>query len=170
MPHACPGERLHDLFREVFALRDLLAMGMDAVHEYAGLRTPQVRAAGLLDRPGGATVPDMAASLGLSRQGVQVVCNELRDMGLVAFEDNPRHKRSKRAVLTAEGRARLHAVRKNEARAIEALLPDLDGAAVADALTLLRSIRAALASLPDNTRDGCATPARGASRHRPACE
>ncbi len=149
MPQPCPGERLHDLFREVFALRDVLAMGMDAVHEYAGLRTPQVRTADLLDRLGGATVPEMAAALGLTRQGVQVVCNELRDMGLVDFVDNPRHKRSKRAVLTDAGRDRLRAVRKNEARFIASLLPDIDGDAVDAALSLLRNIRASLLAHPE---------------------
>ncbi|QLA17371.1 MarR family winged helix-turn-helix transcriptional regulator [Desulfolutivibrio sulfoxidireducens] len=167
MPHPCPGERLHDLFREVFALRDVLALGMDAVHELAGLRTPQVRTVGLLDRLGGATVPDMAAALGLSRQGVQVVCNELRDMGLVAFVDNPRHKRSKRAVLTDAGRNRLQSVRQNEARTIEALLPDVDGIAVSDALSLLRNIRAALLALAEKDPSRADLPQRIASATSP---
>jgi DNA-binding MarR family transcriptional regulator len=154
MTNVCPGERLHDLFREVFALRDLLALGMDAVHERSGLRTPQVRVADLLGRLDSATVPDMAAALGLSRQCVQVVCNELRDMGLAAFVDNPRHKRSKRLVLTDAGRDRLAAVRKNEAAIITGLLPDCDGVAVGDALSLLRTIRLALLDLSEKAPEG----------------
>jgi DNA-binding MarR family transcriptional regulator len=168
MTTACPGERLHDLFREVFALRDLLTLGMDAVHERSGLRTPQVRVADLLGRLDSATVPDLAADLGLSRQCVQVVCNELRDMGLAAFVDNPRHKRSKRMVLTHAGRDRLAAVRKNEAAIITGLLPDCDGVAVGDALSLLRSIRIALLDRWANDGgEGCPFPS-SPPRHHPA--
>lgn len=53
--------------------------------------------------PGAVTVPQIARNLGLSRQAVQRVANDLRDAGLIVFEDNPHHKRAKLVQLTETG-------------------------------------------------------------------
>ncbi len=136
------GERLHALFREVFALHAALNEEMDAVHERAGMRTPQVRVATVLsDMGGGGTVPDVAAALQVSRQFVQTVCNELQAQGILEFVDNPRHRRSKLARLTATGRDTLHRTKRQEARIIEQLLPGIDARAVQQGVELLGDIR-----------------------------
>lgn len=49
------------------------------------------------------TVPQIARNLGLSRQAVQRVANDLRDAGLISFDDNPDHKRAKLVRLTPSG-------------------------------------------------------------------
>jgi DNA-binding MarR family transcriptional regulator len=49
------------------------------------------------------TVARIARSLDLTRQSVQRTANELANAGLVAFEDNPNHKRAKQLVMTADG-------------------------------------------------------------------
>jgi DNA-binding MarR family transcriptional regulator len=134
------GEQLHDLFHEVFALRDALSEVMDDVHERAGLRTAQCRIADALDRLGPAPVPQVAASLGVSRQFVQTVCNELEAMGLAQFSDSPRHKRSKLVSLTEKGRRILDRSGRAEAAIIEKALPDVDAAKVTGAAALLRGI------------------------------
>jgi DNA-binding MarR family transcriptional regulator len=134
------GEQLHDLFHEVFALHDALSEVMDEVHEQAGLRTAQCRIADELERLGPASVPEVAASLGVSRQFVQTVCNGLRSMGLVEFKDSPRHKRSKLVSLTSKGRHTLERAGRAEAAIIEKALPDVDAAKLADAAALLRGI------------------------------
>ena len=120
-----PGEALHDFFYDLFALQAALSDKMDGVHEAAGWHTPQVRVAEMLHRRDTATVPDIAAQLRLSRQGVQTVCNELAAMGAVAYIDNPRHKRSKLMHLTAMGQDKLAQFRKREGAIIESLLPTL---------------------------------------------
>jgi DNA-binding MarR family transcriptional regulator len=140
-PKSADGERLHALFREVFALHAALSEEMDAVHERAGMRTSQVRVASALDRMGAATVPDVAAALKVSRQFVQTVCNELLAQGILEFEDNPRHRRSKLARLTATGRDVLYRTKRQEARIIEQLLPGIDARAVEQAVDLLSGIR-----------------------------
>ena len=53
----------------------------------------------------GATVPDIARVLGLQRQGVQRIADELVADGLGRYVDNPRHKRSKLFVVTDLGDA-----------------------------------------------------------------
>lgn len=58
----------------------------------------------LLDGP--RTVPEIAGRLGLQRQSVQRVVNELHADGLVEFAANPDHSRS-RLVATSEGGAKM---------------------------------------------------------------
>lgn len=52
---------------------------------------------------GSMTVPAVARRLGLSRQAVQRVVDDLVEAGLVRLEPNPGHARSPLATLTAEG-------------------------------------------------------------------
>jgi hypothetical protein len=46
------------------------------------------------------TVPQIARNLGLSRQAVQRVANDLNTADLIIFDDNPHHKRAKLIRLT----------------------------------------------------------------------
>jgi DNA-binding MarR family transcriptional regulator len=50
------------------------------------------------------TVPDAARELGVTRQGVQRITDELVADGLAQFLHNPRHQRSPLVQLTARGR------------------------------------------------------------------
>jgi len=52
------------------------------------------------------TVPQIAQMRPTSRQRMQRLADELAAEGLVAFVDNPRHRRSKLATLTRKGGAR----------------------------------------------------------------
>ena len=61
---------------------------------------------------GGATVPQIARALGLHRQGVQRIADDLVLDGLASYTDNPRHSRSKRLVVTVHGQASLRAIRR----------------------------------------------------------
>ena len=118
-----PGAELHALFQEVFALQATLAGVMDRVHQEAGVTTPQHKVIRSLERLGSATVPDVAARLGVSRQFVQTICNELDARGWLAFRNNPRHKRSKLMELTPAGREAFCRARQNEDAIIERRLP-----------------------------------------------
>ena len=50
-------------------------------------------------------VAQLARDIGVSRQAVQRLANELAGEGIVAFRPNPHHKRAQLVVLTARGRA-----------------------------------------------------------------
>jgi DNA-binding MarR family transcriptional regulator len=134
------GNLLHDLFREVFALHAALSGIMDRVHEKAGLSTAQHKIMHALDHRGQATVPDLAAHLGVSRQFVQKVCNDLLSRGFLVFGENPRHKRSKLASLTQQGRMAFRNSRQRENIIIEQALPGIDSDRVSDAKELLAHI------------------------------
>jgi len=141
------GKEIHDLFREIFQLHGALARIMDRVHEQAGLSTPQLKIMRTLGREGPATVPDIAALLGVSRQFVQTVCNELHGRNFLGFSNNPRHKRSRLVNLTDQGRAAFHQARKNEHAFIERAMPGLNPVRVADTCELLATIRKAVQQL-----------------------
>ena len=138
------GEVLHELFKEVFALQAVLSRLMDRVHEKAGLSTPQRRVMQILKHLGPATVPDIAARLGVTRQSIQVVCNDLLSHGFIEFRANPRHKRSKLAALTANGNRAYDMAQQNEYAAIEHILGQIDADAAEGARQLLAQIRIAL--------------------------
>lgn len=135
------GDDLHELFHEVFLLHAALSAVMDEVHEQAGLRTSQCKVADVLERAGPASVPEVAARLGVSRQFVQTVCNEFEESGLIEFKDSPRHKRSKLVALTEKGRRTLARAWRSEAAIIEKALPEIDAKTTSEATTLLATIR-----------------------------
>lgn len=60
------------------------------------------------------TVPALARARPVARQHIQVLINELLDMGLVETIANPAHKRSPLARLTAAGKRRFEEIRDAE--------------------------------------------------------
>jgi len=143
------GEALHDLFREVFELQAALSSIMDRVHEKAGLSTSQHKIMRALSHNGPSTVPDTAAVLGVSRQFVQTVCNDLLSRGFIEFADNPRHKRSKLAALTESGLIAFRQARQKENEIIEKALPGIDSDKATEARTLLECVRKAVQNIPN---------------------
>ena len=143
------GQVLHDLFREIFELQSALARVMDTVHEKTGLSTSQHKIIRTLNHLGPATVPDMAALLGVSRQFVQTVCNNMYSIGLIEFKDNPRHKRSKLVLLTEPGRIAFRKARQKENMIIEHALPNIEQRQAKEAYDLLKRIREIVDRLSD---------------------
>ncbi len=68
------------------------------------------------------SVPAIASRYQVSRQHVQVTANELKERGLLRFEDNPQHKRSALLRLSHLGRRNFEAIRKNESQDVDQLL------------------------------------------------
>ena len=86
------------------------------------------------------TVPAMAERLGLTRQSVQRVVNELESKGLVSFVDNPRHRRSPLVAMTEEGnRLNTRLFQRSSASRHRALLAA--GVTVAELETAQHTIR-----------------------------
>lgn len=77
----------------------------------------------------GATVPDIARKLGLQRQSVQRVADELVRAGLARYDENPRHRRSPLLATTAAGTATLatiQAMHRGWVEEIEAAAGEVD--------------------------------------------
>ena len=71
------------------------------------------------------TVPQIARSRPVSRQGIQKLANEMVKEGLIEFIDNPAHKKSKLLRITAKGEELFQDLTKQNAQAAEFLAQEL---------------------------------------------
>jgi DNA-binding MarR family transcriptional regulator len=95
-----------ELILEVFRLNGALIASGDALVADLGLTSARWQVLGaiaLQDKP--APVVRLAENMGLTRQSVQRVTDDLADAGLVNFAENPNHRRAKLVKLTRQGEA-----------------------------------------------------------------
>ena len=115
--HTDAGARLTDLILQVFELNGALLEAGNALVRDIGLTSARWQVLGAVAMTGTPlSVAQIARRMGLSRQAVQRVVNDLYTAGLVDFADNPDHKRAVLVVLTEAGRA---AYQQAEARQID---------------------------------------------------
>lgn len=89
----------------VFRLNGALIAAGDALVQPLGLTSARWQVMGAIMRTeDGLPAAQIARDMGLARQSVQRLLDEMGAAGLVAFAPNPRHKRAKLARLTAHGR------------------------------------------------------------------
>ncbi len=139
--HTAVGARLTDLILETFRLNGaLLAAGDDLVRDL-GLTSARWQVLGALALEGRPlTVAQIGRRMGISRQAVQRLVNDLVREGHLAFEDNPDHRRSRLTALTSKGR---NAYDKADARQIDwvnALGTGLAARDVAAAVSVLKTV------------------------------
>ena len=106
---------LTSLILEVFRLNGQLLMQGDRLTEPLGLTSARWQVLGSLelsDHP--ISVAQAARRMGLTRQAVQRVANDLEMLGFTRFENNPDHARAKLIVPTAKGRKALELIEKRQ--------------------------------------------------------
>ncbi|KIZ41473.1 MULTISPECIES: MarR family transcriptional regulator [Rhodopseudomonas] len=92
------------LVLEVFRLNGALIRSGDELVAPLGLSSARWQVLGsIVHGEGRLSVAALADNMGLARQSVQRVVNELEQDGLVGFAPNPAHKRAKLVVMTARG-------------------------------------------------------------------
>ena len=99
------GEAVTELILEVFRLNGRLLVAGDRLVSRLGLTSARWQVLGavaLAER--GEPVAWIARAMGLNRQGVQRIVNELVAEGYVGLEPNPHHRRASLVVLTEKGR------------------------------------------------------------------
>ena len=95
------GEAVTALILDVFRLNGRLLLAGDRLVSELGLTSARWQILGAIayaDRP--ESVAWHARTMGVHRQGVQRIVNELNRDGIVDFEPNPHHKRAHLVVLT----------------------------------------------------------------------
>jgi DNA-binding MarR family transcriptional regulator len=91
---------------EIFRLNGALIRFGDALVKPLGLTSARWQVLGSIAHGrGGFSVARLADNMGLARQSVQRIVDELAEAGLVAFAPNPAHKRAKLVAMTARGEA-----------------------------------------------------------------
>ncbi|MBV9510989.1 MAG: MarR family transcriptional regulator [Caulobacteraceae bacterium] len=140
-----PGELLIDLIDEIIRGRTRLP-GAAAFHdrvELQGLAGTVLTAVVLGEKP---TVPQIGRSLGYPRQTIQRQADLLVELGLVEFVENPDHKRARRLVATAEGRAAQHAAGQRSRIWADQFCANISAENLAITVETLRAIRMQLES------------------------
>src|SRR3954452_3847674 len=141
------GEALSALVVRVFRLNGQLAAAGDALARPAGQTTArwQVLAA-VEDEP--MSVAQIARVLGLARQSVQRVADALEASNLVAYRDNPNHRRARLVEPTSTGRATLQAIQAERAPGANALAAAIGERDLVRANQLLDRVLEAMSARP----------------------
>lgn len=106
--------RVTDLILEVFRLNGRLLAAGDRLVGDLGLSSARWQVLGAIN-VGPLTVAQIGRAMGLTRQAVQRVVNELEADGIVELVDNPEHRRARLVRLTPEGRNRLDEATRRQA-------------------------------------------------------
>jgi DNA-binding MarR family transcriptional regulator len=139
------GEAITDLVLETFRLNGRLLAAGDALVSDLGLTSARWQVLGTVAMsPVPLPVAHIARNMGLSRQGVQRIANELKAEGIVRFSLNPHHQRAKLVLLTAKGQSLYEAAAARQSPWASALADGLSVRKIEAATKLLRIVRSRL--------------------------
>ncbi len=136
------GEELTSLILEVFRLNGALLMNGDRLVAELGLTSARWQVLGTIAyaiQP--APVAWHARKMGVSRQGVQRIINEMEEEGILEFQPNPHHKRAQLVVLTSKGNKLFEAAHNLQAPWANAIADDLKLKDIKIAKDLVQQIR-----------------------------
>src|SRR3954454_12542902 len=105
-PRSREGDAVSELTVLVFRLNGMLAAAGDALAQPNGQTSARWRVLAAVEHTP-LSVAQIARAWSFARQSVQRVADLLEQDGLVAYDDNPDHRRAKLVRLTASGRAAL---------------------------------------------------------------
>ncbi|MCE9685471.1 MarR family transcriptional regulator [Shewanella sp. AS16] len=141
MERSPEGQLFTDIILEVFKLSGLLATAGDRLTRDQQMSSARWKVLGALARsPSPMTVSQIAQSMGQSRQGVQRIANELLELGVLVFEENPLHKKAKLLVLTAKGFEVLQQIEAKQIPWANACAQGMDVTEMTQALAMLRKL------------------------------
>jgi DNA-binding MarR family transcriptional regulator len=133
---------LTSLILEVFRLNGALISAGDNLVADLGLTSARWQVLGAIAlAPAAETVARLARSMGLHRQGVQRIVNELAAEGIVVLEDNPHHRRAKLVRLTKTGEGLYRAAGQRQRLWARRLAKRLDERTINSARIVLEALR-----------------------------
>jgi DNA-binding MarR family transcriptional regulator len=114
-PHTPAGQALTGLFLAIFRLNRRLLVAGDRLVADIDLTSARWQVLGAIalaetSQP----VAWLARNMGLNRQGVQRIVNEMRDDGLLELQPNPHHRRAHLVVLTKRGKETYEAAARRQ--------------------------------------------------------
>lgn len=143
--HSTAGAALTELVLEIFRLNGRLLSAGDKLVADIGLTSARWQVLGAIHfAPEPQTVSWLARSMGLTRQAVQRIVNELETEGLVTFKANPAHRRAQLVTMTRKGQSTYAAADRRQTPWVNTLAKGLDRAELQRALALLGAIRSKL--------------------------
>lgn len=150
-PFAHPASRLA---LEVFRLNGALIATGDALTAPLGLTSARWQVMGAVaEARGGLPVAGIARNMGLVRQSVQRIADELAAEGILRFAPNPHHRRARLVQLTERGAALFAEVSRRWLALADELAAALGADAAARAAEVLRAARAHLQQIQDREEE-----------------
>lgn len=143
--HTREGAVMTELVLETFRLNGRLLASGDRLVEPLGLSSARWQVLGAIhfaETP--QPVAWLARSMGLSRQGVQRIANELEKDGLIAFQPNPHHRRASLVVLTDTGRETYAVADRRQTEWVNTISRDFGVDEIQCALNVMSAMRAIL--------------------------
>lgn len=139
------GTALTELMLETFRLNGRLLAAGDRLVAPIGLTSARWQVLGAVALAGQPLpVASIARNMGLTRQAVQRIANELAAASLVTFADNPHHRRARLVKLTATGIKAYTSAMARHTNWSNALGEHLTPRTVNGALRVMRALRSAL--------------------------
>ena len=140
--HTPAGKAATDLILETFRCNGRLLSAGDKLVAKLGLTSARWQVLGAIAlSPAAEPVARLARNMGLHRQGVQRIVNELEKEGLVAFRPNPHHRKAHLVVLTGRGRTIYEEAERVQIPWVNALSEGIAAEDIERALRVLRSLR-----------------------------
>jgi DNA-binding MarR family transcriptional regulator len=135
-------DAITDLVLETFRLNGRLLASGDALVADLGLSSARWQVLGAIAlSPMPLSVAQIARNMGLTRQAVQRLANEMEVDRLVRFAPNPHHQRAKLVMLTSAGKSAFAAAMKRQRAWAAELGAGLKLRNIAAAVATLRSVR-----------------------------
>ena len=135
-------DAITNLVLETFRLNGRLLGAGDALVADVGLTSARWQVLGAVAlSPVPLPVAHIARNMGLTRQAVQRIVNEMEREGFVRFEPNPHHQRAKLVLLAPRGKAAYDAAMKRQRPWASSLAKGLSTKQIETATATLRAIR-----------------------------
>jgi DNA-binding MarR family transcriptional regulator len=145
---------LSALFLDIFRANAALAAAGDQLVAPLGLTSARWQVLGAVAMaPVPQPVAHIARDMGLARQSVQRLVNELISDGLVDLRDNPHHKRARLVCLTAQGVEAMAAINTLQRPWVDGLADGMDAQRIAIAAEVLATLRQRLEPASDEPQD-----------------
>ena len=133
---------LTELVLEIFRLNGQLLVAGDRLTKPVGLTSARWQVMGAVELAGRPlSVAQIGRRMGVSRQSVQRIANDLEKLGFTEFAPNPDHARARLVVLTGQGQDALTEVNRLQSGWIGELGKDMDRDAIKNCLDLLHDMR-----------------------------
>jgi DNA-binding MarR family transcriptional regulator len=137
---------------EVFRLNGALIRFGDALVKPLGLTSARWQVLGSIAHGAGTfSVARLADNMGLARQSVQRIVDELAEAGLVGFAPNPAHKRAKLVTMTPQGEEAFRQASALWKPVADAMTTWLDAGQIQQTAENLAALRARLENAHDRS-------------------
>ncbi len=152
--HTRSGSAMTELILRTFRLHGSLLESGELLVRPLGLTAARWQVISCVARAAQpAPVAHIAREMGLARQSVQRVTDQLAVEGLIEYRENPNHKRAALVFLTGRGKSAFEAATRRQVEWVNALAAGIKTEDIAAALALLGELDRRLRKCGDDSSD-----------------